>query len=383
MVHISPQEALEIFGPGFPKGFTVKEMTIAQKEVLSAAGAARVLFMLNKISKLYRLEPSENTYELALAANGKSIQKGGLRELFNAYMGKRDTYMLERMAYLCNTDNCNIAVILGYEHLPELSWAQYQNPELPALNIIFNRINTIAMDTKPNNPLLSLGLYQPQMNSPVSLQVNQKASIKEKLKKPTIKASLSTQAIQPQFITNPEQQISGYSQQETITNGQSMPCSVFQRYPLESVPICQLIQLGFFFLHKAGKCSKPIYNTATLIYNSPFLENLATAQQQEAAAELKLRAAGSSLEAALHYFFNKEHTNGDECKKLQQRRFLADIINGNSEKDISDQFNHIASIENAGERTQQMTELLEKYVLQQINNARWDKVIAVDTGCEV
>lgn len=300
-------------------------------------------------------EPSFSKREMVMAKTILQEQKSALLIVGNMHLGGiyENTQLQQKfLINLVNTVDPLFADILT-EGAPE-QYRYYKNPIVK--NFIFtgmletNLFEFPKMVKKANKYMINLLKQEAAAQKP---DQKEQEPIFEKLS--NIKQSATPLSIGiskrplPELLPSQDKIIEG-----KFSSAQST------RYPMESVPIAQLIQAGFWLAYKAGLCAKPEYNIATVVWHDKFSEDLANKRVQEAAAERKLHQAGSSLESALDYFFGKKYTQGTQQEQLQQKQFLIDIINGNVDSEISNKFNEVTIIQNKFERHKQMAKLVGK-----------------------
>jgi hypothetical protein len=132
------------------------------------------------------------------------------------------------------------------------------------------------------------------------------------------------------------------------------------RFSLETVPIHQLLQVGFWGAARRGLCPKvtvPIW----IEHATPQEEILVSKAKCEAAANQQLQNRGSSLESALRFFFKKtfspKATEKQIKNKLLVKEFLIRILNGESSTVVREIFNQHLTITNKHFREKNLIKL--------------------------
>lgn len=118
----------------------------------------------------------------------------------------------------------------------------------------------------------------------------------------------------------------------------------------EQFPVAVMLQTGFWLASKFGLCAKPSGNLPPIQFADPLSERLHYQSLRESSVESSLQKQGTSLEQALQYLFGKNYTQ-------EHKEFVVDVLTGETNNTIRDQFYHFANIYNRNLRSKELAKL--------------------------
>jgi hypothetical protein len=191
-----------------------------------------------------------------------------------------------------------------------------------------------------------------------SLSSSSTAKVQEKLQEHANNAVLTpAPALSISTLAPTSRITSGVATLPSLAIAPTASSTVGPQYPIETVPLNELIRIGFWVASKLGFCAKPSSSPTPVTFSHSSLEKIHDENMREASAQQKLNAQGSSLEAALRDLFGKNYTEGDKAHQTKLKNFIVKVINGDVSLETGRKFNIISKIGNRHERAKQLDKL--------------------------